>query len=111
MMPGDICFSREHGNGSSTDWLLNGNRPGRGPHHPRRTTARVLALDEQWAQAEDHRDEAALKRILDEGFIQTETGEDSKTVDKATYIRQVMSGSASMFQTLTHHAASTAIRP
>ena len=42
----------------------------------------------------DHRDEATLKRILDEGFIQTETGEDSKTVDKATYIRQVMSGSA-----------------
>src|SRR5260370_33898965 len=49
---------------------------------------RVLQVDQEWADAENRRDEAAMRRILDDRFIGTEEGE---TLDRDAYIRDVLS--------------------
>jgi ketosteroid isomerase-like protein len=48
----------------------------------------VLALEDQWVQAEIHRDEAVLQRILDSRFVVTFGS--GKTVDKATFIEGIV---------------------
>lgn len=48
----------------------------------------VLALEDQWVQAEIHGDEATLQRILDDRFVMTWGS--GKTVDKASYIEGII---------------------
>jgi ketosteroid isomerase-like protein len=50
----------------------------------------VLALEDQWVQAEINGDEATLQRILDDRFVMTWGS--GKTVDKASYIEGIIKG-------------------
>ena len=47
---------------------------------------KVLALNQEWADAEVRHDEAALQRILDDRFIVTD--DEGKTKDKAAFIEE-----------------------
>jgi ketosteroid isomerase-like protein len=51
----------------------------------------VLAVDQQWADAELKHDEPTIRAILDDGFVFT--GEDGKTVDKARFLDEMRNSS------------------
>lgn len=48
----------------------------------------LIALNQQWSDAEVKHDEATLQRILDDSFVFTD--DDGKTTDKAGFIKEIL---------------------
>jgi len=48
----------------------------------------LIALNQQWSDAEVKHDEATLQRILDDRFVCTD--DDGKTTDKAGFIKEIL---------------------
>ena len=55
----------------------------------------LTALDDEWLAAEVHHDRAALERILHEDFLVTYAS--GRTVDRATFIAEIMTSNLSPF--------------
>jgi hypothetical protein len=60
--------------------------------------AHIRALDQEWANAEDKRNEAALERLLDSNFVFV--GTSGRLSDRASYIATVLSGDDKQSQTI-----------
>jgi len=60
--------------------------------------AELQALDKAWIDAEVRRDQAALERILDEGFLATFTS--GATINRSAFIARIMGSNIEPFEVI-----------
>ena len=78
--------------------LVWGAPPLRAQEPDSAAVAELLALDKAWIDAEVHRDQTALERILDEEFLATFVS--GRTVDRTTFVERIMHSTIEPFEVI-----------
>jgi len=78
--------------------LVWGARPACAQAPDSAAVAELLALDKAWIDAEVHRDQPALERILDEGFMATFAS--GMTIDRTAFVERIMQSTIKPFEVI-----------